>query len=970
MKYFFLIYFILSSLCSFSQNQQQSDSLKITHLLKESENESDTSIQLQKLERVLMLSRDLKCNYGIYTSHKRIARLKKIMYNSDSAVVQYKRGIQDLPNSNIYNYNLYELIGNEFKEAAQYDSSLCYFNKSIKLGEKLLKNSLIAKGYLNIGSMWLQNSQYDKAFKNYAIADSICELDSELETSILRATINNYLGYSVRVTHGYEKAIEYYNKSKHLHEKLKNEAGVQEINIAIAQAKISLGNYDEALKLLNESIKYHEKNAPTLNSYSYGVIVRGFLLAKMNRMKEAEKDYKLYYDLALKSKNKTYQRWGLSYLGDFYQSINRYNTSIEYFKKALKEFKEVKDFSRELKTTKSLIELYKLNNDLKSAIDAYEEYINIQQKIEKKKITEKTYDLETIYQTHKKQQEIALLKTQKELAEHQKKTQRNFLLGGLVLMTLVGLLLFVMYRDRQKTNTKLKELDALKSNFFANISHEFRTPLALISGPVQNVLEDTSLSKERRSQFEMIQKNSNRLLSLVNQLLDLSKIDSGNLNLHIQEGNVLQLISALSNSFSYSAEQKEIDYQKTIETGKIETWFDSDVVEKIVVNLLSNAIKYTPNKGSVVCRASVRDGELHLEVKNTGAVLSPEELNSIFQRFYQTSEQNQGSGIGLALVKELTALHKGSITARSGLGQWTIFNVVLPINRRIFNDDLIISKSEDKVKVEIPNGSNFDYEIDEELSNKEQPILLIVEDNADVTTLIIKNFETSYSVLTAPNGKVGVDLALEHVPDLIISDIMMPVKDGIALTKELKNNECTAHIPIILLTAKADAESEFEGIDIGADDYITKPFDKKLLSLKVKKLIESRKKLQLRYSQELILKPKDIAITNLDEKFLNKVQYVLDNNIAETSFSIDDFSKAVSMSRMQLHRKLKALTGLSASEFILSQRLKLATQLLKESDINISQVGYSVGFNDPAYFSKCFKKIYHCTPSEYAKNQK
>ena len=213
-----------------------------------------------------------------------------------------------------------------------------------------------------------------------------------------------------------------------------------------------------------------------------------------------------------------------------------------------------------------------------------------------------------------------------------------------------------------------------------------------------------------------------------------------------------------------------------------------------------------------------------------------------------------------------------------------------------------------------------------------------------------------------------MEKALEQIPDLIISDIMMPEKDGIALTNELKNDERTAHIPIILLTAKAGDESKFIGIETGADDYITKPFDKKLLSLKVKKLIESRKNLQNRYSQELILTPKDIAITSIDEKFFEKVQTILDVKLVESSFSIEDFSKAVGMSRMQLHRKIKAITGLSASEFIRSQRLKLAAQLLKKSDINISQVGYTVGFNDHSYFTKCFKEAYKCTPTEYAKN--
>tara|TARA_R110002049_G_scaffold122467_3_gene277329 strand:+ start:124 stop:3030 length:2907 start_codon:yes stop_codon:yes gene_type:complete len=965
MKYFLVPFLFFMSCFAFGQTREI-DSLAVMNLLKEGSNESDTIIQLQKFKKALILSKDFKFNYGIYTSHIKIANWKKVKYNSDSSIIQYKKGIQDLPSNSKYEYKLYSSIGEEFKRASQYDSALYYFEKTMKLGEKINNKTFIVNAYISIGNMWFQNFEHDKAFRNYALADSICETEPNLRTSALRAQINNYLGYSVRVTHGYEKALEYYNIAKQLYRKTENEIGVQELNIAIAQAKTSLNNYDEALKLLNESVAYHAKEAPTQNSYSYGVIVRGFLLVKMNRLKEAEKDYKLYYDLAVKSKNKTYQRWGLAYLGDFYSDID-YDTSIKYYKKAIKECKEADDFGKELETTKSLIEVYKMNNDLSLAINTYEEYIALQQKIDKKKITEKTFDLETKYQTEKKEQEITLLTSQNELAEQQKKNQRNLFLGGLGITTIAGLFLFILYRNRQKTNIKLKELDKLKSNFFANISHEFRTPLTLIADPINDTLNDDALSDKKRQQFTVAKQNSERLLSLVNQVLDLSKIDAGQLKLHIHNANALKLISALSGSFSYSAKQKGISYLVHIKQNDENLWFDKDALEKIVVNLLSNAIKYTPKKGSIEAHAYTNAGKLYLEIKNTGKGLTTDELSNIFQRFYQANEQNQGTGIGLALVKELVELHKGAIGVNSVPNAWTTFTVTLPVDKNSFKNEAFVSTTSTKPITKTPITSNYITEDAEEFTDSELPILLVVEDNADLRTLLKQTFDTAYNVMTAPNGKIGAALALEHIPDLIISDIMMPEKDGIALTKELKTDERTSHIPIILLTAKAEVESRFEGIETGADDYITKPFDKKLLKLKVKKLIESRKKLQLRYSQEIILRPKDIAITNIDERFLEKVQVVLDENLVESSFSIEAFSKAVGLSRMQLHRKIKALTGLSASEFIRSQRLKLAAQLLKKSDINISQVGYTVGFNDHSYFTKCFKEAYNCTPTEYSK---
>ncbi|RZV61488.1 MAG: hybrid sensor histidine kinase/response regulator, partial [Flavobacteriaceae bacterium] len=489
------------------------------------------------------------------------------------------------------------------------------------------------------------------------------------------------------------------------------------------------------------------------------------------------------------------------------------------------------------------------------------------------------------------------------------------------------------------------------------------------NNPIEAALEDETLPAKKQEQFKVAKRNSDRLLSLVNQLLDLSKIDAGQLKLRIQQGNVNQLIAALADSFAYSAKQKDIEFNVAFNNNESVDYFDKDAVEKIVVNLLSNAVKYTPEKGSISCNSTIKNGRLDLEVKNTGVGITEEEQQNLFQRFYQTSEDNVGTGIGLALVKELVDLHKGDIKVHSVPDQWTAFSVTLPVDRNSFKNGMFVEANDNETSIKPIVTQQVTHEDHEDFIENDQPILLVVEDNADVRTLLNQTFEDRYNILTAENGQVGIDKALEHVPDIIISDIMMPVKDGIALTKELKQNQLTSHVPIVLLTAKAGDDNELLGIETGADDYMTKPFSTKILTTKVAKLVELRQKLHDRYSQELILKPKDIAVNNIDEQFLERIQDVLEDKLVESSFKIEEFSKALGMSRMQLHRKIKALTGLSASEFIRSQRLKLAAQLLKKSDINISQVGYSVGFNDSSYFAKCFKQTYHCTPTEYAKKQ-
>ncbi|WP_106792556.1 ATP-binding protein [Aquimarina sp. Aq78] len=523
--------------------------------------------------------------------------------------------------------------------------------------------------------------------------------------------------------------------------------------------------------------------------------------------------------------------------------------------------------------------------------------------------------------------------------------------------------------NERKIKTELIQLDKAKSNFFANISHELRTPLTLISGPIQNKLMNEDLSKKDRVDFELVLNNSNRISDLVNQLLDISKIEAGSMTLSLQKVKPIQQVNAIVKDFEYAASLKNINFLTYLNNHEEEGWLDRDALYKITTNLVSNAIKYTPENGSIICNAHIKKDKLLVDIKNTGEGLTKEQQQLVFKRFYQTHSSQSGTGIGLALVNELVKLHEGVITVDSKPKEWTSFNFAISLDKKVIKNATVIEENSVPITHyhtihEISDTATNDLELGNK--NDELPILLIVEDNKDLNKLLQDNFKDQYHIISSDNGEEGCELAIQHIPDIIISDIMMPKKDGIELTNELKNDERTSHIPIILLTAKAGEENELSGLQIGADEYMTKPFNQKILAAKVNNLLMIRKKLQLRYSQEVFLTPKDITITPMDENFLNKVQKVMDEQLIESSFSVEEFSKAIGMSRMQLHRKLKALTGLTSSEFIRSQRLKLSAQLLKNSDTNVSQVGYAVGFNDHSYFTKCFKEMYQCTPSEYA----
>ena len=537
-------------------------------------------------------------------------------------------------------------------------------------------------------------------------------------------------------------------------------------------------------------------------------------------------------------------------------------------------------------------------------------------------------------------------------------------MAGIAVTTIAGLFFFFLFKNNQKTTKKLKELDDFKSKLFANISHEFRTPLTLISGPIDKRLNTLDLNEDDKNDFEMIQRNSDRLLNLVDQLLDLSKLESGHLNLKVAQGNLSVLLKSMASSFQHKAIQKSIDYTVHIEDLE-KVWFDKDVIEKTVINLLSNALKYTPIDGAVKFRASVIDNKLVLYIENDSNVLTKEQIENIFNRFYQADENAEGVGIGLSLVKELVNLSYGKITVENTSKNTLVFKVYLPILKSQFKP-----KDLTDAEIDLPVLEQKEHTVDIEKETKQDidenlPILLVVDDHEDIRAFVKSAFKNNYQVIEANDGEVGVEKAIELVPDIIISDVMMPKLNGFQLSETLKQDERTSHIPIILLTAKADDADRFMGLETGADDYITKPFKIKALETRVKNLINSRLQLRKRYSQELILKPTDITLSSFDAQFLEKVNSVMDKNIAEPSFSTEDFSKAVGMSRMQLHRKLKALTGLSATEFVRSQRLKLAADLLKKSDANVSEIGYSVGFNDHSYFTKCFKEMYGCSPTEF-----
>jgi DNA-binding response OmpR family regulator/two-component sensor histidine kinase len=509
---------------------------------------------------------------------------------------------------------------------------------------------------------------------------------------------------------------------------------------------------------------------------------------------------------------------------------------------------------------------------------------------------------------------------------------------------------------------RLQEIDVFKTNLFTNISHEFRTPLTLIAGPVERLISQSE-NPIVKSQLNLIKQNSQRLLNLVDQLLEVTKIKSGKHQLRVQKGNLGLLVQSIVSNFFYLAAEKDMRIISDVPL-MTEVWFDSDKIEKILTNLLQNAIKYGKHGTDIHLTTFITDKQLEMKVSNLSIQkYSKEEIARLFDKFYKPDLKSEGFGIGLPLIKDLVELNHGKIKLKveESTRSFTV-NIQLPVDKFAFKPDEVIEE-EKEYQIPIPSISPTS-------PNENSPMVLVIEDNDEVRTFIANELRHYYQVIEASDGKEGLFLAFKKIPDLIISDVMMPDKDGIELCETLKKDEKTSHIPIILLTAKSEEADKIKGLEVGADDYILKPFAVKQLLIRIEKLIELRRNLRVRYSGKTQIAPNEIALTSTDEKFLNKIQKIVDEDLADSNFTVDEFCKKLGMSRMQLHRKLTALTGLSTTAFIRDQRLRLALQRLEKSGESISEIAYAVGFSSPSYFIKCFRETYQMTPSDYLEREK
>lgn len=825
-------------------------------------------------------------------------------------------------------------IGASLQNIGKYDSAFVYLLESAKIKEQLGNMKDVAAAYANIGNVFSDMQAPDKAIEwlEKALAIRLRLPDGERGAIV---TYNNIsIAYNGKGDH--DKAIEYAQRGFDLAMETGNKFHAGVLAGSLSHLWLEKKNPGKAIEMSEKAVSLLTEVHRTSNLV--------FPLANLAKAHWQKGDYAKALDVNKQGYAIMEELELIEPLGAYYENFANIYESTGNYKEGLFWIKKLRVFEDSLFTKEKL-----------SAIA----------------------DAEAKFETQKKEAQLA--KQQLDL-ERQAGQKKLILFSALAII--IGLTaLFQYFRSRLRLRRKeaelaaqlehaeaenLRELNSVKSAFFANISHEFRTPLTLILGPLEQMMNG-AFQGDFQKYYRIMHRNGKRLLDLVNQLLDLSKLESGKMSLSAAQGDLAQAVSTVAQSFESLADRKLIQMQINLPESPVIGFFDRDKVEKIVANLVSNAFKFTPDNGRISISVTP---DASISVQDTGIGIPAELMPHLFERFYHSanSDIQSGSGLGLALTKELAELHGGAIEVQSTEGQGSVFMVKLRTDKAFFKpEEMVETLPESSIATKTaPVPARQKDQAAKLVMQADQPALLIVEDNTDVRAYIKDQFEGAYQIWEAENGRIGLEIAQKKMPDLIISDVMMPEMSGTELCSRLKNDEKTSHIPVIMLTARTEQADKVEGLQTGADDYLPKPFDAVELKARVANLIEQRRRLQEHYRHAISpFAPATLETpSSMDSAFLNRIREVVESNLEDENFSVVELGAQIGMSRSQLHRKLNALTGFSPNEVIRNMRLERAKQLLQKKAATVSEAAYGCGFSSPGYFSKCFKDYFGILPGE------
>ncbi|MEQ9216448.1 MAG: ATP-binding protein [Cyclobacteriaceae bacterium] len=764
-------------------------------------------------------------------------------------------------------------------------------------------------------------SYYQQAYK----------LSTSLKDSLNVAKSLNNLGANQLRRNHIHSSLHYFEQAASIHRALDNQVYLADVLNNQGYSYIETRQYDFALKSLNEALEIRQKSGNKI----------GESIVQQN-------------------------------LGKLYTRQNDFDKANQAFERSLQLAQESGALLRQKEVYHQWTILNENQGNFREALDNYKMYEMLKDSLSNSKNTARIAEMLAAFEEKKRKQEIQNLM----LSNKMNTLWQRIFLGLLFLLFIISFLGYRLYRFRNLRNQQLLEmqrikteeleaLDKLKSRFFANISHDFRTPLSLILAPVEALKDSVSPTVKR--QLDVIQRNAAMLLKLVNQLLELSRIESGTMTLKCTSQDIVSLAKGILWSFQATADKKQIQLYFDSECNRIELYFEQEKIEQVLINLIANAIRYTPREGILgVTIRTLRERDkpcLEIQVCDSGPGISKDKLPRIFDRFFQgdsASHEYDGVGIGLSIAKEFVELHHGHIHVNSTVGKGSTFCVQLPMEKYHLNPDQIA----DNITASLPiQASGLEKQTPMGPVSFQGKRILLVEDNPDFRKYLADQLKSNYQVLVAENGKLGLEKSIKCIPDLIISDVVMPEMDGITFCQHLKEDPLTDHIPIILLTAEDNPNTRISGLQSLADDFLVKPFQINELTTRIQNLISIREKLKEK-NRSLMLQPGKVREDSMDQAFLKQLLEVMEGELQNEYFGVEKLSAELGMSRVHLHRKLLALIGKPPSQFIRSFRLQRAYDLLAQNTGTVAEVAYRVGFSSLAYFTKCFHETYGFTPTD------
>ncbi len=974
---------------------------------------SDYETGLSLLRRAVALHEELGDKHGLATAVHRIGIIHRLRDNHDEALSFLSRAmaLREETGDRRGLAESFNSIGILHKQRGDYDEALSFYQRSLALYEDLGDKNRVASLLNNIGLIHDERGANDEALSLYTRSLALKEeLGDRRGIAASLATIGNvykHLG-------NYDEALAFLERSLSIREELGNQRPISSSLHNIGNIHFERGEMDKALSFYQRSLAIKEelgnRSGQAVTLHSLGTVHR-----ERGEMDEALSFYTRALSLYEEVGDPEGQAIVLGSLGVLYGEQHRPAEALAATDRALVLADSIGALPLMRDAYRQRSALLEADGRYAEALDAYRSYKAAHDALFNSESQGVIADLQAQYRTQEQQQRIALL-------ESNRKQQRLWvalLLGGVGLLVItVGMqvgrmrlrrrALAAIEKAQQATEEKAAELEranVLKSRFLANISHEFRTPLTLTFGPLDDLLAGRfQVEEAARPHLERARRNGGRLLRLINQLLDLSKLDAGALLLQARRHDLTAHLHQLASLFASIAENRQIQFTTQVPDGPIPHVYDSDKIEKVVINLLSNAFKFTEPEGKILL-ALTREAEaaMRIEVADTGPGIAEEHLPHLFDRFYQadsaSTRTHEGTGIGLALVKELVELHEGTITVESTLGFGTRFTVLLPAREANVEEEaeaaafsapgdgaaqaitgsLTIPSSlrqagQEEVNADTQEDVDTQEEESEDSAQAQETVVLIVEDNADMRAYIRGHLEDLVTIVEAKNGREGVACAVEEVPDLILSDVMMPEMDGLELCAAVKADERTSHIPVVLLTARAQVEDRIAGFESGADAYLPKPFNAEELRVRVQTLIAERQRLRaLFHGATLPETPTEERIPDTlparEVEFLEKVYGLVEEELGSSQFGAEELAEALHMSRRQFHRKLCALTDEPPSTMIRRLRLERAAALLREGEMSVKEIVFTVGYSSHSTFSRVFSKAYGAPPTVYAEQQ-